>query len=110
MEMACHCRLWSLPGNAATRQTSALSLTPFPCLDQGEDVRANAQRLCVSIVLMVRVIIDDRSSSGVSVASVLNDSTHRIAACAKAAAVVRLRDSTPKRTKAAMSLSARSTD
>ena len=108
--MACHCRLWSRPGNAATRQTSGLFLTPFPCLDQGEDVRANAQPLCVSIVLMVHVIIDDRSGSAVSVASAPNDSMRRNTGYAKVVGEDPHHASMPKRTKAAMSLSARSTD
>jgi hypothetical protein len=63
---------WSRPGNAATRQTSVLSSTPFPCLDRGEDVRANAQPPYVSIVLMARVVIDDRSRNAVSAAFALN--------------------------------------
>jgi len=60
METACHCLLWSRPGNAATRQTSAPSLTPFQCPEQGEDARANVPRACVSTVLTVLGIIGDR--------------------------------------------------
>jgi hypothetical protein len=110
MEMACPCLLWSRLDNAATPQTSALSLTPFPCPDQGEDAHGNGRPAYVSIVLMALVTIDDRSKSGASAAFAPNALMRRKAGCAKGVGEDRLHASMLKRTKAATSSSARSTD
>jgi hypothetical protein len=109
MDMVCHCLSSSPPDNAAMRQTSAPFLTPFPCLDQGEDVHANVRLAYVSTGHMARAIIDKRSNSGESAASALNDSMRRRTGCAKVVGEDRLHASTLKRTKAATSSSVQST-